>query len=30
MSGDMQNPTGGDMKNPATLHRRGEVGCMTR
>jgi hypothetical protein len=30
VSGDMQNPSCGDMKNSATLHRRGEVGCMTR
>ena len=30
MSGDMQNPSGGDTRNPATLHSRGEMACMTR
>jgi len=30
LSGDMQNPSGGDTRNPATLHSRGEMECMTR
>ncbi len=30
LSGDMQNPSGGDTRNPATLHSRGEMACMTR
>jgi len=30
LSGDMQNPSGGDTRNPATLRSRGEMECMTR
>ena len=30
MSGDMQNPSSGDTRNPATLPSRGEMECMTR
>ena len=30
VSGDMQNPSGGDTRNPATLRSRGEMECMTR
>jgi hypothetical protein len=30
VSGDMQNPSGGDIRNPATLASRGETGCLTR
>ena len=30
LSGDMQNPSGDDVKNPATLRSRGEMGCVTR
>jgi len=30
LSGDMQNPSSGDTRNPATLPSRGEMECMTR
>jgi len=30
LSGDMQNPSGGDTRNPAILRSRGEMECMTR
>ncbi len=30
VSGDMQNPSSGDTRNPATLPSRGEMECMTR